>query len=152
MKTFRIKLGDLRKFIREVYECGDMMPEMGGRIYNAGSAGPGESTGKTPMAETDEGPAWPHPWPKPKNSEILKAHRAVMAYLGPEQTGDLVMGKYALDQHHDGVVAVRLEDGGDHAGTSMDFIVYNCHQGCSDDDVEEVQFRSWPPNKSSGYR
>ena len=145
MKTFRIKLGDLRKFIREVYECGDMMPEMGGHIYNAGSAGPGESTGKTPMAETDEGPSWPHPWPKPKNSEMLKAHRAVMDYLGPEQTGDLTNAKYVLDPQVKGVVGIRLEDGGQHAGTTMDFVVYNCDQGCSADDVEEVQFKSWPP-------
>lgn len=104
------------------------------------------------MAETDEGPSWPHPWPKPKNSEILKAHKAVMDYLGPEQTGDLVDGKYKWDPYHDGVVAVRLEDGGMHAGTSMDFIVYNCDGNCTDNDVEEVEFKSWPPGLSGGYR
>lgn len=133
VKTFRIKLGGLRKLVREMYEeCG-----MGT---------------EKPMAETDVGPSWPHPWPKPKNSDVLRAHKAVMDYLGPEQTNDLAMAKYVRDPYHDGVVAIRIEDGGVHAGTNMDFVVYNCDGECSDNDVEEVEFKTWPPGVSGGYR
>ncbi len=138
MKTYRIKLGNLRKLIRE--------------IYGGGSAGPGESTGRS-MAETDVGVTWPHPWPKPKNSTIMAAHKAVVDYIEPDQAQEMVDGKYVIDPHFPGVVAVRFTDGPTYGNTTMDFVVYNCEGGgCGPDDVEEVTFKSWPPGKSGGYR